>query len=259
MFYRHFLRIGKVLPNNIGTQNMENRMNGLRERLHRWRLKETEKMRDMTPEQKASYIVSYYWLWILGIAAVLFLTVFILYRAFFSVKDYWFYGMYANTMENGGNGSSLWIDFVAYAGYDPSEKKIEMNSASWFDPTVQGGTNNSYYQAFVALSESGDLDVLVMGKDGLAGIGRSGRLLDLNDEKCAGIRSKYGERIVTCEPYDEEYSTEPVPVGIDVSDSLLVTKYHLYDGDCVLGINAYTERLESVEMFLEFIFDDTWG
>ena len=134
-----------------------------------------------------------------------------------------------------------------------------MNSASWFDPTVQGGTNNSYYQAFVALSESGDLDVLVMGKDGLAGIGRSGRLLDLNDEKCAGIRSKYGERIVTCEPYDEEYSTEPVPVGIDVSDSLLVTKYHLYDGDCVLGINAYTERLESVEMFLEFIFDDTWG
>ena len=59
MFYRHFLRIGKVLPNNIGTQNMENRMNGLRERLHRWRLKETEKMRDMTPEQKASYIVSY--------------------------------------------------------------------------------------------------------------------------------------------------------------------------------------------------------
>ena len=83
MFYRHFLWIGKVLPNNIGTQNMENRMNGLRERLHRWRLKETEKMRDMTPEQKASYIVSYYWLWILGIAAILFLTVFIFYRAFF--------------------------------------------------------------------------------------------------------------------------------------------------------------------------------
>ena len=60
-----------------------------------------------------------------------------------------------------------------------------------------------------------------------------------------------------CIPYDEEYSTEPVPVGIDLSDSSLVTKYHIYEDDCVLGISAYTQRLDAVEQFLAFVLEES--
>ena len=182
--------------------------------------------------------------------------VYIVFHVFFTVKDYWFYGIFANTMEEGGNGSKLWKDFIVYAGYDTKQKKVEMNAASYFDPTVKGGTNNSYYQMFVAVTEAEDLDVLVMGTEGLAETGASGRLLDLNNEKAASILQKYENRFVYCVPADETYSKEPVPVGIDVSDSLLVTKYHLYEENCALGIGAYTKRPESVEMFLEFIFQE---
>lgn len=231
-------------------------MKGLRERLGPWVETETEKMRGMTARQRFSYILTYYWLWILGIISVVSISGYMIYRAAFAVKDYWFYGMYVNTMENGGNGSPLWRDFVMYAGYDTSVKKVEMNASAWFDPSVRGGTNNSYYQAFVALVESGDLDVVVMGREGLQGIGSSGRLLDLKDPKCAAIAEKYADRIVTCIPYDTEYSEDPVPVGIDISDSLLVTKYHLYEDDCVLGISAYTQRPESAEVFLDFLFSE---
>ncbi len=203
--------------------------------------------------QKIGYILGYYWLWILGILCGVLLIGYMICRANFAVKDYWFYGMFANTMEDGGNGSPLWRDFVAYAGFDADEKKVEMNAASYFDPSISGGTNNSYYQAFVALVESGDLDVVVMGRDSLEAVGRSGRLLDLEDERCASLLEVYRDRLVYCEPYDEEYSTRPVPVGIDISDSLLAEKYHLYSGDCVLGISAYSNRMESVRLFLEFV------
>ena len=131
-----------------------------------------------------------------------------------------------------------------------------MNASLWFDPSGRGGTSNSYYQAFVAMVESGDLDVLVMGTDGLKKIGSSGRLLDLTDDRVNDLLKKYEDRIVFCDPYDEDYSTSQVPVGITISDSLLVTKYNLYEGDCVLGIGAYTKRPESVKSFLEFILPD---
>ena len=215
-------------------------------------LTEKQKLSPMTPRQKLNYIAAYYWLWIAGILGGVFLCGYMIYRANFAIKDYWFYAMYANTMENGGNGSPLWEDFVSYAGYDTGVKKVEMNSASWFDPSIPGGTNNSYFQAFVALAESGDLDVLVMGEEGLKGVGSGGRLLELSDERIRDQMLPYQDRLVYCVPYDEEYEGEPVPVGIDLSDSLLVTKYHLYQGDCVLGISAYTKRPESALLFLDF-------
>ena len=231
-------------------------MDNLKEQL-KTRIDEIKKITEGMPlRNKLEYIFTYYGLWILGIVCAVSITGYMVYHAFFSVKDYWFYGMYANTMENGGNGSPLWHDFVTYAGYDTSRKKVEMNASSWFDPSVSGGTNNSYFQAFAALVESGDLDLVVVGKEGLQAIGSSGRLLDLNDEKCAFVSRQYADRIITCDPFDQEYSDQPVPVGIDISDSLLVTKYHLYQGNAVLGICAYTKRLESVETFLRFILEE---
>ena len=221
-----------------------------------WYLTEKDKIKDMTARQKADYIARYYWLWILGIASAVVIIGYVIYRANFALKDYWFYGMCANTMEDGGNGSDLWKDFVAYAGYDTSVKKVEMNARSYFDPSKSGGTNNSYFEAFVALVESGDLDVLVMGEEGLKGIGASGRLKDLSDETCRDLVKQYEDRFVYCIPYDEEYSDDPVPVGIDISDSLLVTRYHLYEKDCVLGIGAYTTRMDSALTFLRFVLEE---
>ena len=231
-------------------------MESRKERYSRILKQEKEKIRDLPPRKKAAYILDYYWLWLLGIFCVIFLTGYIIYQAFFSVKDYWFYAMYANTMENGGNASPLWHDFVDYAGFDTSQKRVEMNASFWFDPSVRGGTDNSYYQAFVALTESGALDVVVMGNAGLEGIGSSGRLLDLHDARCTEILKNYEDHLIYCIPYDTEYSEEPVPVGIDVTDSLLTTKYHLYGEPCALGISAYTQRIESAELFLEFIFQE---
>ena len=217
---------------------------------------EKEKIQNLSRKQKIRYIAGYYWLWILGIGTALFLTGYVIYRTAFTPKDFWFYGVFANSPVNVGDISACRRDFIDFAGYDTKKKMVEMNAAVWFDPTIKGGTANSYYQAFVAMVESGDLDVVVMSSAGLKGIGSSGRLMDLMDERVIDLFREYEDRIVYCEPYDEDYSASQVPVGIDVSDSLLVTKYNLYENDCVLGIGAYTKRPENVKSFLAFILPE---
>ena len=266
-------------------------MKNLRKRIRTYFASEKEKIRYLDTKGKLSYVLRYYWLWILGIGGGLFMLCYILFHVFFAIKEYAFYGIFANTSVSADMESELRHDFVEYAGYDTKQKKVEMNTTSYFDPSVKGGTNNSYYQMFVTVTEAKELDVLVMGTEGLRGIGSSGRLLDLAaEEKTADLLEKYRDRLIFCEPYDETYIAEQisertteqtteqtskqlvdpamdrkeiyqggqVPVAIDLSDSLLVTKYHLYEeGEQIaLGLGAYTQRPESAKTFLAFILPE---
>jgi hypothetical protein len=43
-------------------------------------------------------------------------------------------------------------------------------------------------------------------------------------------------------------------VGIDISDSILMTRYHLYADGCALGIGAQSSNIDAVEKFLEYIY-----
>ncbi len=224
-------------------------------RFRTWLSGESAKIAPLPLKKKLQYIADYYWLWILGMVTVVSLSGYIVYRAFFTVKDYWFYAIFANTMEDAGNHSRIWEDFVDYAGYDTSQKNVVFNAASYFDPTVVSGTANSYFQAFVAVAEAGDLDIVTMGRKSLEAVGSSGRLLDLRLDSCREICSRYADRLIYCEPVDESYSDEPVPIGIDISDSRLVTRYHVYSSDCALGISSHTQRLDEAERFLDFLFE----
>ena len=80
--------------------------------------------------------------------------------------------------------------------------------------------------------------------------------MDLDSEEYAAIKEKYGDRFLYCEPFDEEYSDEPVAIGIDISDSILMTKYNIYPDSCALGIGANSEHIEAVEAFLDYIFTE---
>ena len=116
---------------------------------------------------------------------------------------------------------------------------------------------NAYYNAFVTLSDVGELDAITMEAASLAALGQSGRLFDLNDEKCAALKAKYSDRFVYYTPTDENGAQlEPIPVGIDISDSLLVTKYRLYADSCALGVGAHSENIKEVGDFLNFVLGE---
>ncbi len=203
--------------------------------------------------QRFSYILTYYWLWIAGAAGAVILAVYLLWHAFFTLKENWFYALLVNVTQSDAAVEALKDDFTAYAGYDTSEKNVIVNANSYFDASKSGGTNNNYFQAFAALVESGDLDVVVTNEENLVKVGEAGRLLDLSAEPYAELFSEYESLFIYCTPYDEAYSKEPVPVGIDLSGSDLSEVYGLYTDGAALGIGAYTGRPEEAVRFLHFL------
>ena len=218
---------------------------------------EKEKLKAMTRKEAIQYIWMYFKI---PICAVLFVVVFGIYLTFrimTNVPDNWLAVTFANTMADAGTGSALWEEFTEAAGYDLSEKKVEFNAESYFDYLKDQARGNAYYNAFIAMTDAGELDAITMEADSLAALGQSGRLLDLNDERCQSIKAKYADRFVYYQPYDENgQAMEKIPVGIDLSDSILVSKYHLYADSCALGIGARSENLEEVEYFIGFVLGE---
>lgn len=222
---------------------------------YKWK-EEIKKIKNI-PGMKAKleYIWEYYYLWIIGIVAAVAFLIFAIHQLTTVLTENWFYITFTNTYADVGNKSDLWDGYVEYTGYDVKEKNVEFNNESYFDyeKTITG---NSYFEAFVAYTDGGTLDAVTMEEGSLVSLGESGRLLDLNQEACKSIKEKYGDRFVYCNAYDQEYSKDPVPVGIDISDSILMTKYHLYKKSCVIGIGAQSKHLDAVEKFLDYIYEE---
>ena len=218
---------------------------------------EKEKLKRLPFKEKIRYIWTYFWIPIVAILFILIFGTFLIVRISTNIPDNWLMVTFANTTAQAGTGSQLWEDFTDYAGYDLKEKKVEFNAESYFDYLKDQAKGNAYYNAFVTLSDVGELDAITMESASLAALGQSGRLFDLNDEKCADLKAKYADRFVYYTPTDENgKELDPIPVGIDISDSLLVTKYHLYVDSCALGVGAHSENIKEVGDFLSFVLGE---
>ena len=104
----------------------------------------------------------------------------------------------------------------------------------------------------MTLADAGVLDFIVMEPDSLEALAQSGRLRDLRLEETAALLERYADRPV----YFESAAEGRIPVGFDLSDSLLVTKYGLYPEGCALGIAANTENIGQISLFLEFVLQE---
>ena len=216
---------------------------------------EWAKIKALPFKEKIQYIWMYFKIPIIVALFVIGFGTFLIVRIATNIPDNWLTVTFANTTARAGTGSEIWKDFTEYAGYDLKQKKVEFNAESYFDYLQNQARGNAYYNAFVSLADAGEIDAITMSKDSLAALGQSGRLFDLNDEACASLKEKYADRFIYYTPVNDEEHTAPIPVGIDVSDSLLVTKYKVYSGDCALGVGAHSENIKEIEDFLRFVLE----
>ena len=215
-------------------------------------VEEKKKIAGMDVRAKAEYIWEYYKLWIIGIACALAAVIGFTVHFLVTPRENWFYAVFANTYAQAGEHSQFWDGFVEYAGLDVKEKNVVFNSTCYFDP--ESSSYNQYYNAFVAYVDSGTMDIVKMETEDLKALGKKGRLMDLSNKEIAGtLAEKYKDRLVYAVPNDTEYSTDPVPVGIDLSDTCLVTEYHLYEDSCALGLSALAPHVSQAEVFLEYV------
>ena len=206
-------------------------------------------------KDKLLYIWDYYKLWIVGILALIAAVIVFFVQSGMVSSEHWFYLILANTMEDVGTGSRLCRDFTKYAGFNLQEKDVVFNNQIYFDFTLNT-TGNTYFDSFIVFAEAGTLDAITMEGASLTALGQTGRLMDLNCEEASSIRKKYGDRFLYYETEDEEGNPVSFPVGIDISDSILMTDYQLYGHTCALGLGYKSTHLEATEQFLDFILND---
>ena len=220
-----------------------------------WWKEEHAKLSEMSLKKALKYIWQYYWIFIIGFIGIVWFAVFSVHRLIVGTPEYWIYASFANSTVNPAGVSRLHDDFAAFTGWDTKEKRIEFSTNMYFDYSRNQARGNEYYNSFVALTDSGTLDLITMDPSQLAPLGLSGRLMNWNFEECDALREKYADRLIWYQPPEDAEETDPVPVGIDISDSLLVTKYGIYPESAALGIASESPRLDAVGKFLEFILD----
>lgn len=220
--------------------------------LPQWFRDEREKLRGYPLSFKLKYLWQYYKLWIIGIAFAVSFTTFALYNYLTVPGDIHFYGIFSNTYAPLGPGSAFYRGFVDAAGYDLKTGVVEIDCANYCKPSGKLATGNTYYEKLISMLDAGVDDIWVAEAEDVVALGETGRLLDLNTD--AAIRDKYGDRFIYCTPIREDYSDQPVPIGIDLSGTALVGEYRAYPNGAVLGVSAQSQRIGQALVFLDYLF-----
>jgi hypothetical protein len=210
----------------------------------------------MKGQEKVSYIWTYYKLWIIILVGA---CAFFVYMAGLfgrDLTDYRLYVTMVGTNADVGNNSALRQGFLSYTGFDTETEPVYFDNECYFDYSNNKAIGNTYYERLVTYIEAGVSDAVIMDRDNLVSFGESGRLLDLDSDSCASIREKYGDYFVYCTPTDEDYADGQVAVGIDLTDTVLMRDYQIYEDSCTLGIGEYSGNIDAVERFLDYIFEE---
>lgn len=222
--------------------------------LPQWYRDEREKLKGYGLMDRLRYIWQYYRLWIIGIGFVLGFTVYAVWNYVTVPGEIHFYGILSNTYAQLGEGSDFYWGFVRKAGYDLDEGVVELDCANYCKPSGRA-TGNTYYEKLISMLDGHVDDIWIAEAEDVIAVGETGRLMDL-DRDTTGALEKYADRFVYCTPLREDYSPDPVPIGIDLAGTALADgEFSPYPGGAVLAINAYTQRLDQVPVFLEYIFE----
>lgn len=213
---------------------------------------EIEKLMKLSLKEKIQYICDYYILWIIGFAVLIFVSGYLIMNYIHNNRDQHLYVAFVNTYANFDVNSDFYQEYAAYSNIDTNKETIIFDTQNYFDLTKGDSTGNYYYEKMVVLLDAGTADAVVMEKDNFEAMANRGRLMDLRHERTKHLLEKYDERMITISHTDETGETREIPVGIDLSDSKLVMEEQAYAGECVLGISAYAQHIDSVEVFLSY-------
>lgn len=222
--------------------------------LPQWYRDERAKLKGYSLRDKLKYAWQYYKIWILGIGFFVCFTIYALFIYIMTPGEIYFYGILSNTYARLGQGSDFYNGFVEAAGYDLKAGTVELDCQNYCKPSGRA-TGNTYYDKLISMLDGKVDDIWVAEAEDVIAVGETGRLMDLNREEAAPLRERFEDRFVYCTPLGADYSSAPVPIAIDLSGTVLTTgEYCAYPDGAVLGVNAYTRRLDQVVVFLDYLF-----
>ena len=214
-----------------------------------WIKQELKKIKEMPIKKATGYIWDYYKIPLISIGVLLGLTCYFISIFLRPVQETAGAVAFINFYENVTEDSVFYTEFMKeYKEKMPKESMLVFDNHYFFNLEKEADYKNSYYQKLIAYLEAGTVDVVICEEENLMGIAKSGRFLDLSDERIVEIYKQYQERIVYL-----FLEGEKIPIGIDISDSSVLTGLNGYQKKCYLAISSNVLHLEFVESFLQYL------
>jgi hypothetical protein len=209
----------------------------------------------MQLRDKVGYIWDYYKLWLIGAVVAVGLLVYFLSLYRNGSDDVVFKAAFVNFYDDVSDSSDFALGFKEYLeGHDSGsgiEGVIEFDNNMFFNLNKNSDYYSSYYQKLIAYLESGTLDCVICGYDNLMGIGQGGRFIDLSDERIKSVYDMYSDRIVYISTEEGD-----IPIGIDISDSPVLSGMNGYGESCYLAFSANSAHFDKGKLFLEYLLEE---
>jgi hypothetical protein len=167
-------------------------------------------------------------------------------------RENYVYILYVNTFAQLGEQSDFWNGYVEQSKANPKTQNIIFDTENYFDMTQKSVMGNHYFEKMIVLIDSGTMDAIVMEPEQLSLLGESGRLIDLNDQKTQRLLERYVDRLITIS-YTDETGTRDIPIGIDLSGSLLTAEAYT---QCAIGLSATVQHTDAVVEFLDYVLEE---
>lgn len=124
-----------------------------------------EKTIDMGRAEKAEYIFTYYWHYMLGMAAAAALLVIFGGHVLFGQKEPEFTCVIVNQMTDDARDDRLAEDFAVWAGLEPDRVLIDSNYIFSYQGYTVEGANESYYDKFFLKWGNAELDAVIIEEE----------------------------------------------------------------------------------------------
>jgi len=235
-------------------------------------------IKEIPKEERLSYFLDYYkW----HVVAIL-LAIALLIQGVVSIsnrKDPVFYGILLNCMISIDDDAFV-EGFYEYAGIDAATQEV----AFYTDIILKDGRNKNYissFQRIMAGIATKETDFLVGQEDSfrLCAYSTSRLLMDLRELLDADTLSKLSDRLYYIDgavlnqlsaeagtqvdtsiindpdPTKPEAMTDPIPVGLDISDcQAFQSAYYFPNTTLYLGVATNTPRTELTNQFIAYLF-----
>lgn len=209
------------------------------------------KLKDAPLKEKLAYFKEYYLKTTLIVIVGLTFAGYLLYTIITAPDDTAFAAFFFN--DTGDSSNTELIDgFTAHINLDTKKHN------AYIDSTLYYSANDSDYEAYIGLEKTmavistKELDVIVGDADTINYFARCECLYDISTILPDDILEKFQDKIFYASVGE---NTEPIPVGIYVTDSPKLNKYYYYvDREPIYSFIINSDSIENAIEFLRYIY-----
>ena len=207
---------------------------------------EKKKIEGMRRADAARYLFDYYKLPAIALLCALLLIVYFTAVLLRPKVEPDLQVLFVNCYDSVSANSDFAQSFEDHLAQSGTPLQFQFDANVFFNLEKSSDYASAYFQKTIAQLEGGTADAIVCSRENLLGIASGGRVMDLSQ----AYFERYADRLILLTTQEGE----TVPVGIDLTGCAVFEQLGFYPEGACLGISAYTEKIESVLVFLDFLF-----